>query len=374
MTRVETTYFTYSNLYKAYLSCRKHKSTSLECLAFGYNLEANLLLLQEELTSGSYRPERSVAFIVTKPKVREIFASQFRDRVVHHLLYNYLSPIYEPRFIYDSWACRPGKGTHRAMERLQDFTWQASQGGRLREAYYLQMDIKSFFTTIDKNKLFEIFQRNIKNGEILWLLKLTIFHDPAHDIAPLIQSSPSLFRRLPADKSLFTAGDSRGLPIGNLTSQFFANVYLNELDVFMKHQQKVRWYLRYVDDWVVVSRCRQSLRTLEVEISQFLSQALGLVVQVAKTTIGSVMNGIDFVGYIVRPHYTLVRRRVIWQWHRAMGQIDNPLMQQQLSWAYRGHIMRSNSHKLLGLISRQYSLCWNDQYTYGILASRDSMR
>ena len=115
------TYFTYENLYKAYLDCRKRKSMSFYAMKFAENLEENLLMLEKQLQNRTYRPGSSIAFIVEKPKIREIFAADFRDRVVHHLLYNYLSPIFEKSFIYDSWACRKGKGTHKAMLRLRGF-------------------------------------------------------------------------------------------------------------------------------------------------------------------------------------------------------------------------------------------------------------
>lgn len=343
---MDKTYFTYENLLRAYKDCRKNKSNSLECMKFDYNLEENLLSLEQELQSRTYRPGRAVAFVVTKPKLREVFAAQFRDRVIHHLLYNYLAPIYEPRFIYDSWACRPGKGTHRAMKRLQDFTWQASEGGRKRECYYLQMDIKSFFTSIDKQCLYEIFARNIKNEEILWLARTIIFHDPAHDIPPRLNSPPKLFRQLPIDKSLFTVERGRGLPIGNLTSQFFANVYLNELDCYVKHVLRAKWYVRYVDDWVIIAQSLAELRGYERAIVEFVESPLNLTIQSKKTILGRASDGVDFVGYIVRPHYILVRRRVVWQWRVAdEASINHPHRQQILA-SYAGHFQLANSFKL----------------------------
>ena len=343
---MKNSYFTYENLLRAYQTCKKHKSNAQECIAFGYNLEHNLLKLEQELQTQTYRPGRSIAFVVTQPKLREVFAAQFRDRVVHHLLYNYLAPIYEPRFIYDSWACRSGKGTHGAMKRLQDFAWQASDGGRDRECYYLQMDIKSFFTSIDKERLFEILARNIKNQEILWLARIIINHDPAHDIPPQLNSSPEMFRRLPRDKSLFTIESGRGLPIGNLTSQFFANVYLNELDCFVKHRLKIKWYLRYVDDWIIISKRLTDLRKCILVISQFLKQVLKLTVQTRKTIVGRVSDGVDFVGYIVRPHYILVRSRVVRQCRQALALTGCGVACRQITASYIGHLAMASSFRL----------------------------
>jgi RNA-directed DNA polymerase len=223
------TYFTFDNLYKAYLACRKRKIKTLNHLRFFENLEENLLELEKELRDRTYRPGQSIVFIVDKPKVREIFAASFRDRVVHHLLYNYLSPKFERIFIYDSWACRKDKGTHRAVIRLQDFTFKA-QRLDADEQFYLKMDIKSYFTTIDQSILYDMIARKIKRDEILWLTKVIVFHDCARDISPKVQGRQALFDKLPKDKSLFTVPRGKGLPIGNLTSQFFANIYLNELD------------------------------------------------------------------------------------------------------------------------------------------------
>ena len=256
-------YFTFQNLYKAYLDCRKRKTKTLNHLKFTENLEENLLSIEKELQNRTYRPGRSIAFMVQKPKIREIFAADFRDRVVHHLLCNYLNPIFEKVFIYDSWACRKGKGTHGAMLRLKKFAVQLErERERERETkdsrlFYLQAGISSFFTSIDQKILFGLIRKRIKNPEILWLSKTIIFHDCARDIAPKIQSQPRLFEKLPPEKSLFKVARGKGLPIGNLTSQFFANVYLNELDQFVKHNLKAKFYVRYVDDFVILGRNRE---------------------------------------------------------------------------------------------------------------------
>lgn len=349
-----SSFFTYKNLLRAYNDCKKRKTSSRECLEFSLDLEANLLSLQTELLDRSYRPGRSVAFVVTKPKIREVFAAQFRDRVVHHLLYDYLSPIYEPRFIYDSFACRPGKGTHAAMKRVQDFTYKASEGGRLDECYYLQMDVKSFFTTINKVKLYEMITRNIKRDEILWLTELIIHHDPARDIPPIIHSPKKLFDKLPSDKSLFHAPSGYGLPIGNLTSQFFANVYLNDLDQYVKHELKIKWYMRYVDDFVIIDHSWEQLRQFEEQIIEFV-ESIGISIKHSKTILRRVSSGIDIVGYIVRPHYVLVRKRVVHQWRLAMEQRTSRVDREQSLKSYTGHALKANAYKLRQHMTVKYS-------------------
>jgi len=173
------------------------------------------------------------------------------------------------------------------------------------------MDIKSFFSSIDQEILYGLISAKIKNKEIIWLSKKIIFHDSARSVKPIIQSSPSLFRKLPPEKSLFKVRVGKGLPIGNLTSQFFANVYLNELDLFVKHILKAKHYLRYVDDFLILSFDRNYLRFCQKEISEFLVNKLKLRAHPKKQFIRPVSSGIDFVGYIVRSEYVLARRRVV---------------------------------------------------------------
>lgn len=319
------TYFTYTNLYKAYLACRKRKTHTRNHLVFAENLEENLIDLETSLLNRTYQPGRSTAFVVSKPKVREIFAADFRDRVIHHLLYNYLSPKYEKLFIYDSWACRKGKGTHQGMLRLQKFCQKSvrekQQFGTKdkRAPYYLKLDIKSFFTSIDQQILFDLIVQKFKNEEILWLVKQVIFHDCARDIPPKIQSKPSLFDALPPEKSLFKVARGKGLPIGNLTSQFFANVYLDKLDQFVKHTLKARNYVRYVDDFVIISNNRSYLEDCQIKIDKFIIGNLGLTLHPHKQIIRPVSCGLDFVGYIVGSNHILVRRRMIDDYRFKVG-------------------------------------------------------
>ena len=161
-------------------------------------------------------------------------------------------------------------------------------------------------------------EKRVKNEEILWLVNTIIFHDCARDIAPKIQSPPSLFDRLPSEKSLFKVARGKGLPIGNLTSQFFANVYLNELDQFVKHILKAKYYVRYVDDMIILGESKNQLKDYKQRINIFLQEKLKLILHPLKQKISPVSNGIDFVGYIVRADYTLIRKRVVDQWRQKL--------------------------------------------------------
>ena len=342
-------YFTFENLYRAYRECRRRKTATLNHLRFAENLEENLLLLERELQNRAYKPGRSIAFVVQKPKPREIFAADFRDRVVHHLLYNYLAPIFERIFIYDSWACRKGKGTHRAIARLRSFCNESERERESRPAklYFLQADIRSFFTSIDQRVLYDLIAKKIKNEEILWLTRKIIFHDCAHDIPPKIQSQPSLFDKIPAGKSLFKVPRGQGLPIGNLTSQFFANVYLNELDQFVKHKLRAKHYLRYVDDFIILEELKELIHYRRA-VNNFLRERLALSLHPKKRRIAPLESGIDFVGYVVRADYVLVRRRVVGQFRFRMDKLtgaDKEAKEVCLA-SYRAHFKWASSYGL----------------------------
>ena len=224
----------------------------------------------------------------------------------------------------------------------------------MHQPFYLKMDIKSFFTSIDQQILYNLIVKRVKNEEILWLAHTIISHDCARDVPPKIQSCPSLFDKLPVDKSLFTAPKGKGLPIGNLTSQFFANVYLNELDQFVKHHLKAKYYLRYVDDFLMLDDSEQKLAEWQGKITQFAQEKLGLAVHPLKCFIRPVASGIDFVGYVVRPEYVLIRNRVAGDWRRKMDRTKGDERRQTYN-SYQAHAIWANafwfSRKMAGKIA-----------------------
>ncbi|MFH0771204.1 MAG: reverse transcriptase/maturase family protein [Candidatus Omnitrophota bacterium] len=345
--------FSFGNIYRRYLKCRRNKRNTMNALKFEINAEENILRLEKELRSKVYHPSRSILFFVKKPKLREIFAADFRDRVVHHILVGYLEPIFENVFIHDSYACRKGKGTHRAVRRLQSFLRKVSKNGSAR-SYYLQLDIKSFFINMDKEILFGLIRRRTKNKDVLWLAKSIIFHDCTRDY--ILRDKVNLFNELSYEKSLFGKENKRGVPIGNLTSQFFANVYLNELDQFVKHRLRCRHYIRYADDFVLLSNSREKLVDWMEGIREFLESELRLKFNPRGTKLQPVSNGIDFLGYIVRRDYILVRRRVINSMDRKLKHFEQRALK-GLSYemlgelrgfvqSYLGHFNWANSHRL----------------------------
>ncbi|MBP8960957.1 group II intron reverse transcriptase domain-containing protein [Patescibacteria group bacterium] len=304
------THCDYKKLYVTYLACRKNKRLKNSSAEFEFYLEKKLFSLGNSLldVSNNYTPLPFSVFVVTQPKIREIFAAQFTDRIVHHLIVSHIQPIFEPKFIYDSYANRKDKGTHLAVKRLQKFSRKITNNGT-RRAYYLQADIKSFFTSINHQILFDLVKTHVKDPIILELIEKTIFYNCSINFVK--KGDLTLFDKVPAQKSLFHIPLDQGLPIGNLTSQFFANVYLNELDQYVKHTLKCKYYIRYVDDFIILGLDAGELEIILAKIDTFLKEKLALELHPNKCKIAPISNGIDFLGYVVRPGYVLVRKRVV---------------------------------------------------------------
>lgn len=299
--------------------------------------------------------------MLKQPKLREIFAADFRDRVVHHVLVDALEKVWGPLFIYDSYACRRGKGTHRAVKRLQAFMRRVSRNGT-REASFMHLDVRGFFLHINKETLYEIIAKRVKDEQLLWLARTVIFHDCTTNF--VLKGKRGLLEKIPPHKTLFNTDNERGLPIGNLASQFFANVYLNELDQFVKHHLKARYYLRYSDDCVLLDEDKERLLGWKAAIEEFLEARLRLRLNERRQTFGPISNGVDFLGYIVRPDYLLVRRRVVNRLKARLGEYQEMLIGQKegctvlrcdptalqtlmATWSsYLAHLKMANSYRL----------------------------
>lgn len=293
----------------AYFDCRRHKRNTHSARAFELHLESNLEALYQDLLGGTYRPGRSICFVVTRPKPREVWAANFRDRVVHHLLYQKIGPRFERTFIADSCACIKERGTLYAAKRLEGKVRSITQNWS-RRAWYLKCDLASFFVSIDKRILLRLLASRIDTDTELWWLMLAsqiLWHDPRAGAE--VQSPPSKLALIPPHKSLWTQPAHLGLPIGNLSSQFFANVYLNELDQFAKHTLHAKHYIRYVDDFVLLDGSVEWLNYAKAEIEAFLPLELGVRLNPAKTVIQPIERGIDFVGQVVKPWRREIRRR-----------------------------------------------------------------
>jgi len=339
------TVFTKEKLFRAYLACRKTKKNTANALRFEINREKNLFKLLRELQYGTYKISRHICFIVTEPKPREIFAADFRDRVVHHLLYNEIYQLFEKDFIENSFANRIGKGTHKGVEKLKEYLKEVP-----RDAYYLKLDIKSFFCSINKDILFKIVSGKIIKAEkpdywkkeILWLAKKIIYHDPTADY--IFKGNQKLKELIPKEKSLFYS-NGKGLPIGNLTSQFFANAYLDKLDQFI-YSLGHRYYIRYVDDFIILGG--EWIIFELPRIKEFLKDNLDLKISEGKIEFQAAKRGIDFLGYYIKPSYALVRRKVVARFKRKRYNLRNQSTEKILATinSYFGHFGHASSYRL----------------------------
>ena len=311
-----------SELFEAYFDCRSNKRNTINALSFEVDYESNLVKLCEEINNGTYRPGKSIAFIVDKPVKREIFAADFRDRVVHHLIINKLNPLFEKQFIYDSYACRKGKGTHLGIQRVNRFIRQCSQNYS-QDCYILKLDIKGFFMHINKNILFEKLSGFIHQNYLLpdkaLLLELcrkVIYNDPTQNC--IIKGKRNNWDGLPPDKSLFHSAPNCGLPIGNLTSQVFANFFINEFDHFVKHDLGIRYYGRYVDDFVIVHHDKEYLTSLIPNFTNFLLSTLQLNLHPKKIYLQHYSKGVKFLGVVIKPHRIYIANRTKGNFYEAI--------------------------------------------------------
>jgi retron-type reverse transcriptase len=301
----------FERLVAAYIGCRRNKRTSGSALAFELRREQALRELHDELASGAWRPGRSICFVVTRPKPREVWAADFRDRIVHHLLYNHIAPRFEAAFVADSCACIAGRGTLYAAQRLEHQVRSVTDNWR-RPAWYLKCDLANFFVSIDKHVLRHLLQARIDPVRETWWAELAdtvLMHDPRADVD--VRCPQAKLRLVPPHKSLFSAPADTGLPIGNLSSQFFANVLLNPLDQRIKHRLRAPHYLRYVDDFVMLHESREWLRGALADIEAWLPAELYLQLNPRKTVLQLVDRGIDFVGHLIKPWCRRTRPRTV---------------------------------------------------------------
>lgn len=290
----------------AYFDCRRTKRNTRNALEFECDLERNLGKLYDDLYDGTYRPGKSICFVITRPKPREVWAADFRDRVVHHLLYNRIGPRFERSFIADSCACIKGRGTLYAVERLESKVRSITQNWSKR-AFYLKCDLANFFVSIDKRILLDLLLA--KTSEPFWrsLTERVLMHDPRADFE--YHGAPEMMQLVPPHKRLMEQADHLGLPIGNLSSQFFANVYLDVLDQRAKHELGARYYVRYVDDFLFLHESPARLNEILADVTAFLPARLGARINPRKTILQPIDRGIDFVGQVIKPWRRETRKR-----------------------------------------------------------------
>src|SRR3989338_529289 len=264
------------NLLLAWREFESGKHGRKDVQEFSFNLMDNIILLHNDLENFTYKHGKYQAFRINDPKPRQIHKSSVRDRLLHHAIYRVLYPFFDRVFTSDSFSCRNRKGTHKALNRFRSFSYKVSKHNT-KTCWVLKCDIKKFFENIDHEILLTILKRYIFDEDIILLLEKIIYS--------------------------FSSVPGRGLPLGNLTSQLFVNVYMNEFDQWMKHHMKAKYYIRYADDFVIFSQDKSWLEELLPKISDFLSENLRLEVHPDKVFIKTLASGIDFLCWVHFPNH-----------------------------------------------------------------------
>ncbi len=319
------------DLFLAYFDARKNKRNKTNALAFEIRYEKNLLELADDIWHFRYEPQSSECFIVDYPVKREIFAASFRDRVVHHLIYNYVNSYFEKRFINDCYSCRIGKGTLYGIRRLEHF-FRACSENYQKDCYVLKLDVEGYFMSINKNILYKkirkVLVRENEKAKVPFemldfLIKKILFSDPTKNYR--INGKKEDWNGLPKSKSLFFSRPDCGLPIGNLTSQLFANIYLNDMDHFVKSSLKCKYYGRYVDDFFIVHPDDNFLKRIKSEIGNYVSSELKLNLHKKKIYLQHHSRGVKFLGAFVKPYRSYILNRTkgnfyhrIEKWNKEM--------------------------------------------------------
>jgi len=367
------------DLFKAYYNARKSKRNTINQLKFEYRFESNLLALNDEIMNRTYQPHPQVAFIVNKPVKREIFAADFRDRVVHHLLFNYLNPIMEKYFINDCYSCRKGKGTSYGIKRVNGFIKACSKGWK-QDCYVLKLDIQGYFMGINRSILYQLIgqileKEKTKNAVlpfdedmVNYLLQTIIFNDPT--IGCRIKSNRHEWDGLPNSKSLFYASPDCGLPIGNITSQLFGNIYMTVFDQFVKRELGIHYYGRYVDDFVLIHRDKNHLNGLIPFIRRYLWEKLKLTLHPKKIYLQHYTRGLKFLGVVIKPHRIYIASRTKGSFYAALARQNKiagdhkPTPEEQLDFisrmnSYLGIMQHYRTYKLRKrLIIKNLSAWW----------------
>lgn len=358
---------TFEELLQAYYDCIKRKKSTQGAIEFECDRYWNLKVLLNDLNNGTYEIGYSSTFIVCYPVYREVFAGDFRDRIVHHLLINKINHIFEEKaFINDAYACRIGRGTLYGVKRLESSIRSCSEN-YTKETYVFKGDLKSFFMTIDKSLLYEKLSSfitenssfyNISEKEldfILWLSKKIIFHTPQKKC--IIKGNSYLWKKLPLDKSLFSCDNNHGLPIGNLTSQIFANFFLSFFDKYVTETLNFKYYGRYVDDFYIVDCNKEKIKKSINKIDTFLKE-YGITLHPKKIYLQNINKGVKFVGGVVKPNRIYVSNRTKGNFYKKICginkkfinnekiTIENIIKTESYINSYIGHMIYYNTFKL----------------------------
>lgn len=340
------------DLFQAYFDCRIHKRNTASALIFEANYESQLVKLCDEINSGNYHIGQSVAFIVNKPVKREVFAANFRDRIVHHLVINKINHLLEKAFIDDCYSCRVNKGTLFGIHKIRDYMKECSEG-YTKQCYILKLDVQAFFMSIDKNILYAQllkFLRQYYNEPdkvlILELLKKIVYNCPQYNC--VIKGKRSNWDGLPHSKSLFYCKKNKGLPIGNLTSQIFANFYMAGLDNFITRECGVKYYGRYVDDFVLIHPDKAFLLEMKGKIDKYLRNKLHLNIHPKKIYLQPFSKGVKFIGAVIKPDREYVSNRTKGNFYEKVHMFNDLLKKENLDMAVWSEKLVSSMNSYLG--------------------------
>ncbi len=382
-------------LHLSYLQARKNKRNTHNQLAFELNQETNLHQLAKAIFDRKYTPKPCIAFIIQKPVIREIFAADFTDRVIHHFIYRCIYPIIDRKLIYDTYSCRVGKGTLFGINRARGFMRSCSQDFT-KDSYFLKLDIEAYFMNMNHDILFEkvvemlppnkINFLGISRETLIYLIRQTIFNNVTENCR--IKGNKSDWLGLPPSKSLFNYPNNTGLPIGNLTSQVFGNVYLNDFDQYIKKELKIRSYGRYVDDLIFFHNDKNYLESIIPKISNYLLSDFKLKIHPNKIVLKNITEGIPFLGQIIKPHCSYVVNRTKLNFYHAIQQINKIMaVVPEFTWkqlcdiratlnSYLGCMQHANSFNLrkaiLGkLIKRFYDFYFVERNLKKVIINED---
>lgn len=305
------------NLLEAWKEFLRGKRKRHDIQEFSFRLMDNIIALNKELCNQTYKHGAYQAFNINDPKPRSIHKANVRDRLLHHAIYRILYSFFDRIFIADSYSCRLNKGTHKAVNRLREFAYKASKNNT-KTCWVLKCDIKKFFANIDHKTLKKTLEEYISDEQILWLLNQTV-------------------------DSFYSTKFGVGLPLGNLTSQLLVNIYMNKFDQFVKHKLKVKYYIRYADDFVVLSENRIWLESIIPKIDYFLNKLLKLTLHPDKVNIKTLASGVDFLGWVHFSDHRILRTTTK---RRMFKKLEVDGRREVLS-SYLGLLKYGNTYKLL---------------------------
>lgn len=304
------------NLLEAWKEFLKGKRNKKDVQDFQYRLSDNIIALRNDLKNKTYNHGGYYAFNISDPKPRNIHKASVRDRLLHHAIYRQFYKFFDKTFIHDSYSCRKFRGTHKALERFKYFALKASKNNT-KTLWVLKCDVRKFFASIDQKIMIEILEKNIVDQDVLWLIARVI-------------------------KSFISTGIGKGLPLGNLTSQLFVNIYMNKFDQYVKHSLKVKYYIRYADDFVIMSRDKNWLNDILILIESFLKNELDLKLHPNKISIKTFASGVDFLGWVHFPDHKILRTVTK---RRMFKKIKESYSPERLT-SYIGLIQYGNTEKI----------------------------